>query len=419
MVEDGHGPITQAERIDAEITAAAMTCRDCARLILISLCTKGSLAMSDSTKVTRQQLYKQVWAKPATKLAKEYGISDVALAKICRKHNIPKPPLGHWAKVQHGHKVHQPPLPEVDDPYLQTIRITPSPDNEGAADLQPETQGQIQAEQSQEKKIVVANVLVSPHVLVARTERSLRSASPDDCGLVRPTGKGCLDVAVGRDSVDRAMLIMDAFTKAVESRGMSVVVRDGEDGSATIVEIEGEGIDVRLTEVLGERTRQLTPEQKRQNDEYKVLQPHSETEKYPSGPLVLSLKGRSHARHRCSETDGTPLGDKLNGVMAWLHKEADRIRARNRAREEQQRLWAEQQKRWEEEERHRREEEQRTKQLDADISAWRKAQRMRAYVAAVEQAAVRKSGPIDPSSKLGRWLTWAKNRIVEIDPIKV
>ena len=36
------------------------------------------------------------------KLAKEFDISDVGLAKVCRAHNIPLPPRGHWAKLPHG-----------------------------------------------------------------------------------------------------------------------------------------------------------------------------------------------------------------------------------------------------------------------------------------------------------------------------
>jgi len=35
-------------------------------------------------------------------LAKEFGISDVALAKTCRKHSIPRPPRGYWALLAAG-----------------------------------------------------------------------------------------------------------------------------------------------------------------------------------------------------------------------------------------------------------------------------------------------------------------------------
>ena len=62
---------------------------------------------------TREEFYELVWSKPMAHLAKEFAISDVALHKICRKHGIPNPPLGWWAKKAAGKKVKQTPLPEA------------------------------------------------------------------------------------------------------------------------------------------------------------------------------------------------------------------------------------------------------------------------------------------------------------------
>jgi hypothetical protein len=55
--------------------------------------------------ISREELYRRVWESPVTKLAKEFDISDVGLAKVCRKNNIPLPPVGYWMKVQHGKSV--------------------------------------------------------------------------------------------------------------------------------------------------------------------------------------------------------------------------------------------------------------------------------------------------------------------------
>ena len=48
--------------------------------------------------LTREQLYEKVWSQSVSSLAKEMGVSDVGLAKICKRHNIPRPGLGYWAK---------------------------------------------------------------------------------------------------------------------------------------------------------------------------------------------------------------------------------------------------------------------------------------------------------------------------------
>jgi hypothetical protein len=44
--------------------------------------------------VNRNELYEQVWSEPVSRLAPKYGISDVGLKKICKKLNVPTPPLG-------------------------------------------------------------------------------------------------------------------------------------------------------------------------------------------------------------------------------------------------------------------------------------------------------------------------------------
>jgi len=68
--------------------------------------------MPRETKVyKRHELYDQVWAKPVREVAKEHGISDVALAKICRKLEIPRPGRGYWARKAAGKSVKKDPLP--------------------------------------------------------------------------------------------------------------------------------------------------------------------------------------------------------------------------------------------------------------------------------------------------------------------
>ena len=37
-----------------------------------------------------------VFTKPIIELSKDLGVSDVAINKFCKKHNIIKPKQGHW-----------------------------------------------------------------------------------------------------------------------------------------------------------------------------------------------------------------------------------------------------------------------------------------------------------------------------------
>jgi hypothetical protein len=66
-------------------------------------------------RISRKDLYELIWSEPMTSLAKRFGISDVGLAKVCRRSDIPAPPRGYWAKVSAGGAVQRPDLTERAD----------------------------------------------------------------------------------------------------------------------------------------------------------------------------------------------------------------------------------------------------------------------------------------------------------------
>ena len=61
--------------------------------------------------IARQALYDAVWAQPVTRLSKHFGVSDVGLAKACRKLSVPIPPRGYRARKAAGKPVIQAALP--------------------------------------------------------------------------------------------------------------------------------------------------------------------------------------------------------------------------------------------------------------------------------------------------------------------
>jgi hypothetical protein len=74
--------------------------------------------------LTREELYQRVWPQPMSKLAKVYGISEVGLAKICKRLNVPLPPQGYWARK----KRHQPPpLPATNGHTCHELQVQKKP----------------------------------------------------------------------------------------------------------------------------------------------------------------------------------------------------------------------------------------------------------------------------------------------------
>lgn len=50
---------------------------------------------------TKEELEKLVWEKPVSIISKEFGVTDNAVGRWCKKYNITKPGRGYWMKQKH------------------------------------------------------------------------------------------------------------------------------------------------------------------------------------------------------------------------------------------------------------------------------------------------------------------------------
>lgn len=134
--------------------------------------------------ITREELYELVWSEPLSRAAKRYGVTDVAVAKWCRKLNVPKPGRGYWQQLKAGQKKRKPPLPQVregDPTSVPRPRITnASPKGPSEPDPPPPGLEQFKG------PIEVPAELEKQHKLVKRTKSAFRGARSDDYGIKSP-----------------------------------------------------------------------------------------------------------------------------------------------------------------------------------------------------------------------------------------
>jgi hypothetical protein len=77
-------------------------------------------------------------------------MSDVGLAKVCRRAGIPTPPRGYWAKVRQGRKVQREPLSGTADGAEVILKVQlgePSPRPPKTVATLPEVPLQTQIEE--------------------------------------------------------------------------------------------------------------------------------------------------------------------------------------------------------------------------------------------------------------------------------
>ena len=89
--------------------------------------------------LTREELFFLVWERRSQEVARELGISDVALGKRCKKLQVPKPLPGYWAKVKAGKRPRKPILKEFSEHLIerQKARAKRHKVKQGWIDLSP------------------------------------------------------------------------------------------------------------------------------------------------------------------------------------------------------------------------------------------------------------------------------------------
>ncbi len=126
-----------------------------------------------------------------SRLAQQYQISDVRLAKICRKLHVPRPPRGYWTKHEFGKRVRRLPLPKINHkkPIECTHYVYAKP--KIIAKIDPAVVENI----SSDKEVKVPERLDSPHALVRKTKAILKNMRPDKYGMVSHYHEDCFSVS--------------------------------------------------------------------------------------------------------------------------------------------------------------------------------------------------------------------------------
>ena len=366
----------------------------------------------------REKLYQEIWAEPVKIVAQRYGVSDVALAKTCRKLAIPLPGRGYWARLRSGQKMKRLPLPRLPAGIPETLPVyhaSPPPTEREAS---PETAARMEKESEAEAAIVVAETLERPHPLVRAASKYFHMRNPP---LISH-----LDLSVSKNSLDRALRIMDALIKALVARGLPVEVTEfkvqgsgyyqyadrSPDSNVTRVKVDGEwvafGMEERSKVVIPdppEPPKHLRGEERerwiRWNEPRRSL--------VPNGVLVLKLKNLGYLDVRKESKDGArkKLEDQLNDIVAHIYLAGEALKEKRRQDEVAARARVEREKREYQEYLRRQEEKRKAEELAGLMDRWRLAREIREFV----QEAL--SLGADPAGRL----EWAQQYADSVDPL--
>jgi hypothetical protein len=371
-------------------------------------------SMSQRRKIKRSEIHRMAWEQPLSKLAPELGLSDVGLRKLCVRYNIPLPPQGHWAKAPERRSPHRTPLSQPQNDRELEFLIPPQATPQGQSELEEKFGAHIAAEALPENRITVVDHPETPHPMTKAASKCLERARPDQFGAISCAIPAAFRVRVPRESVGRALRIIDALAKAFDARGLTIE-RGGEKSSAA-VRVAGQALRLSLEETSSRQVHRATEAEKAEARR----RGHSSAPLYdfrPSGVMTLKIDNIWQAGVQSSwrDTPARRLEARLNEAVAGLYRAAHAIEVGERKQAERQRRVDAENARRAALRAERDNEAKFFNELEVNAAAWQRAQTLRAFIAAVEAKA--RGGGGDLSEEKTAWLSRARRLADRVDPL--
>jgi hypothetical protein len=353
-------------------------------------------------RLTRAELYEKVWAAPMRTLGQEFGMSDVGLAKVCRKHNIPVPPVGYWRRKETGYKVNRPLLQPVKD----------GPDH-----LDIYIRERLRPEFEELARQVAPKIAIAPdisHPLVLRCEKLLNRGKLNQRGLVISKNGSLAHILVSREQLPRALRVLNALLLALEERNQPASWPKQEN-SQLAVSIDGEAVRFSLSELTDSAPHVLTPLEVKHpwsapKHDYKL-----------TGRLQLQITNvpllMGPIRRTWADGKQQRVEDCIGDFIVALTVAAAAIKKNKQETEERHRQWEEERKRQEEERRIAEEHKRRAELVTELIENWEEAARLRRFVKAIEEGTVRSGFSEVQKNDIRQVVDWTREYADSLDPL--
>jgi len=166
-------------------------------------------------RITREELYKEIWSEPATKLAQRYDVSSSYLARVCEALNVPHPSRGYWARKAAGEKLPVPPLPAAGpgDPLSW---------EKGVAVMERLPPLEVPPRETKSKGKAAPPKRPAHHPLVTAWRGLVEDAAATEGGYMAPRKKNVLDAFITKLMIRGAVDALDAILIELEMRSHRV-----------------------------------------------------------------------------------------------------------------------------------------------------------------------------------------------------
>lgn len=369
----------------------------------------------------REKLYKEVWAKPVVDVAVQYGVSDVAIHKICKSLNVPVPPRGYWAKLRAGEKLKKPPLPATNGATeivgartFEGVKLSDASSQPLAFLIESERHKVLLA--AQQIKMPAENAQLYKKIAAYKSvvkEWNKKDTKPEGAkrGFKNYSNRPpFLAGVISSETLPRVYRILDALFRQIENL-------EGYINEDLSLQIRNEYVQLEVAEAQDEIKHVIT---KKEAQEILVYEDAKRRHSWASDPQIRKYDYTFNGRLRISigrsrffrDTDKTNIESRLGDMLIALFEESEMVRIEREAREEAARKKQEEARLKEERRNRYNIEIESTIALQNAALDYEKACRIRAYVKAVETMC--NQGGLDDET--AAWIDWAKKKADWFDP---
>ena len=255
----------------------------------------------------------------------------------------------------------------------------------------------------------VPKTLRNPHALIRKTKEALKKARPSQYGMLNTWADGTLNVSVGPDSVDRALRIMNAIVKFMESQYLEVVSNKIDRRKITLINLFDETVSFGIKD----RSRRYEREPSEKN--------HIWGKWYfvPQGQLTLFIDEGYGSGYKTNWSDAKKrkVEDLVSEFVVELVVTADAKR-RRRQNQLERAIRQENERRRIAEINHQIEvESNRLKVLEQLAAQWTKSRHLKEFISAAECKAANRELALADQRQFELWLWWAKKHADRLDPL--
>jgi hypothetical protein len=400
--------------------------------------------------LSREDLYELAWSKPISALAKEFGISDVALAKRCRRLGIPVPGRGYWARVEAGQTPHRPKLKDRKPQWRDQAALRLAPSVGGYPTQRPTRESETC--ESVQTRIAAISItptasIVDALAVVKRTAVREKHPRRSELSFERGDKTGSVvTLEVTPATLDRALLLADTLLRAAQSLGwefddprrlrkkQDLPDEEEESTSRAGAErteesephggrllVEGEQVGLRVEERFREdpvvpSAAQLTREKR----EYGYHAPRKVAVATGALRVVRLDTYRTWGtpeRRSWYDRKGKRVEDQIPEILLGFYELAVSIKERREKYEREAREREAQERRHQERAAIQEANQKLIVQLERDAGAWHRARYLRRYLWAARRQLGDRPLPARFRDETVNFLDWADEYVNQIDPL--